>query len=249
MELAGTKESFVLLAADGAGKTMVLDSLRAAEVTATAVTLSSLDVTAIRHKLRRAIMAGGPVYLDALEIAARYVENLFFVLEDCLTTAEAVRVPWRLACRPAVWDAALAKALDSALPAFGQLRLLPLTRAAAVGVVSEVTSSPDEFLDEVVRVGMGRLAGSPLRLREAAVQWGKTGHLPESQLSAMEYEIEHLLEETGRLGETVPAADRGAPGGDVRLRPGGAIHEVLATAGGCLAGRGPTLIGRAGQRG
>lgn len=198
----------MLLAADGAGKTMVLGSLRAAEVTATAVTLSSLDVTAIRHKLRRAIMAGGPVYLDALEIAARYVENLFFVLEDCLTTAEAVRVPWRLACRPAVWDAALAKALDSALPAFGQLRLLPLTRAAAVGVVSEVTSSPDEFLDEVVRVGMGRLAGSPLRLREAAVQWGKTGHLPESQLSAMEYEIEHLLEETGRLGETVPADRR-----------------------------------------
>jgi hypothetical protein len=48
-------------------------------------------------------------------------------------------VPWRLACRPAAWDAGLAAALSGRLPGFRQLRLLPLTRAAARDVASEET--------------------------------------------------------------------------------------------------------------
>lgn len=188
----------MLLAADGAGKTRVLESLQATEGAVTAVNLPGRDVTGIRDALQRAIAAGGSVYLDALEIAARYVPNLFFVLEECLTTASAADVPWRLACRPAVWDGALATALSASLPVFSQLRLLPLTRMAAADVVCEVTSRPEEFLDEIVRAGLGRLAASPLRLRSAASQWEATGRLPDSQLSAMQYEVEHLLKETGR---------------------------------------------------
>jgi hypothetical protein len=204
-ELAGLPGSFVLLAADGAGKSTALESLQEIEPACTAVSLPALDVAGIRDALRRAIRAGGPVYLDALDVAARYVPSLFFVLEDCLTSAPAVGVAWRLACRPAAWDRALAMALDSSLSDFRQLRLLPLTRAAAAGVAAEVTRRPDDFLDAIVRAGLGGLADSPLRLRSAASQWDKTGRLPGSQLSAMRFEVGQLLEETGsRRPQGVP---------------------------------------------
>jgi hypothetical protein len=167
------------------------------------VDLPALDPAGIRDALREAIAGGAPVYLDALEIAARCVRNLPFVLRNCLTAAEAARVPWRLACRPAAWDGALAAALRSALPALSRLRLLPLTRVAAVDVVSEVTSRPGECLDEVIRAGMTGLAASPLWLQAAAFRWDREGHLPESQLSAIQYEVEHLLKESGQQDMTV----------------------------------------------
>jgi hypothetical protein len=195
-ELVGQPGGFVLLAADGAGKSMVLESLRAVEAAPTVVNLLALDAAGLRDELRQAITAGDPVHLDALEIAARYLPNLFFILQDCLSAAAAAAVPWRLACRPAAWEGARAAGLDSALPGFRQLRLLPLTRSSARSVVSEVTGSPDRFLDEAVRAGLGLLAASPLRLLSAASQWEATGHLPESQLGAMRYQVEHLLMET-----------------------------------------------------
>jgi hypothetical protein len=195
-ELAGQPGSFVLLAADGAGKTRVLESLRAMEAAPTVVNLLALDAAGIREELQQAVAAGGPVYLDALEIAARYVPNLFYILEGCLSAAPAATVPWRLACRPAAWEGARAAGLDSALLGFRQLRLLPLTRRSARDAVSAVTSNPDGFLDEAVRADLGWLAASPLRLLSAASQWEATGHLPDSQLSSIEYQVEELLKET-----------------------------------------------------
>lgn len=207
-ELAGQPGSFVLVAADGAGKSRVLESLRATEPGSLVVNLLALDAAGIRHELQRAIAARGPVYLDALEIAARYVPNLFFILEDCLSAAPAAVVPWRLACRPAAWEGARAAGLDSALPGFRQLRLLPLTRISARNAVSEVTSSPDMFLDEAVRAGLGWLAASPLRLLSAASQWDATGRLPDSQLSAMQYQVEQLLKETSSRQQPAVPDDR-----------------------------------------
>lgn len=206
MELAEQPGSFVLLAADGAGKSTVLQHLQLAEPVCTEVNLPAYDAAGIRQKLQQAVAAGGPVYLDALDIAARHVSAFFIVLQDCLTSPQAVGVPWRLACRPAAWEGELAAALRRNLPGFRQLRLLPLTRAAARDVVSEATGRPDEFLDALVLAGLGRLATSPMRLQSAARQWNDgNGHLPDSQLSAIRSEIEHLLRETSsRRPQRVP---------------------------------------------
>jgi hypothetical protein len=208
-ELAGQAESFVLLAADGAGKSTVLRGLRALEPGAIEVDLRVLDRAGMRDALREAVAAGGPVYLDALDVAARLEPALFLILEDCLTGPQAVGVPWRLACRPAAWDRGLAAALELSLPVFRQLRLLPLTRAAATGVVSEVTGEAAGFLDALVSAGLGRMAASPMRLQSAARQWADTGRLPDSQLSAIRFEVDRLLEETSnRRPRPAVALDR-----------------------------------------
>ena len=209
VELAGQEGSFVLLAADGAGKSTVLRHLRLAEPASTEVSLPGLEKAEIRHELRQAVAAGGPVYLDALDVAARHLPDLFIVLQDCLTKPPAAGVPWRLACRPAVWDGELAATLSSRLPAFAQMRLLPLTRAAAADVASEVTRRPDEFLDALILAGLGGLAASPMRLQSAARQWHDgSGHLPDSQLGAIRFEIERLLRETNTRQPQVVPLDR-----------------------------------------
>jgi hypothetical protein len=195
LELAGQQGSFVLLAADGAGKTTVMRHLRLAEPGSAEVNLAAFDKAGIRHELQEAAAAGGPVYLDALDIAARHLPDLFIVLQDCLTGAQAASVPWRLACRPAAWDGDLAAALGSQLPAFRELRLLPLTRVAAADVASQVTRRPREFVDALVRAGLGGLAASPMRLQSAARQWNDgSGRLPDSQLGAIRFEIERRTE-------------------------------------------------------
>jgi hypothetical protein len=70
-ELCGQAGSFVLLAADGTGKTTVLRSPRAREPGATEVNLSTLGKAEIRGKLQDAAASGAPVYLDAVDSAAR----------------------------------------------------------------------------------------------------------------------------------------------------------------------------------
>ena len=196
-ELCGQSGSFVLLAADGTGKTTVLRSLRAREPGAVEVNLSTLGRAEIRGKLEAAVAGGAPIYLDAVDFAARLEPAVYGILQECLTTADAARVPWRLACRPAAWDPGLAEALGSCLQPFRELRLLPLTRTAATGVAAEEVSNPDRFVEALVSAGLGRLAASPMRLKTVARNWEDTGNLAASQLEAIRLEIDHLLQETG----------------------------------------------------
>lgn len=105
-----TGGGFVLLAADGAGKTVVLDGLRDREPGSVEVDLSVLGKAEMREKLRDAAASGAPVYLDALDSAARLEPAVYRILQECLTTTDAVGVPWRLACRANAWDAELAGA-------------------------------------------------------------------------------------------------------------------------------------------
>ncbi len=63
--------------------------------------------------------------------------------------------------------------------------------------MSEVTHDTAGFLDALVSAGLGRMAVSPMRLQSAARQWADTGRLPDSQLSAIRFEVDRLLEETG----------------------------------------------------
>jgi len=102
-----------------------------------------------------AVAGGVPVYLDAIDSAARLDPAIYAILQECLTMPGAARVLWRLACRPAAWDAGLAKALRSSLRPFQELWLLPLTRAAVTGVAAEEISDPDGFVEALVSAGLG----------------------------------------------------------------------------------------------
>jgi hypothetical protein len=207
-ELAGSAASFVLLAADGVGKSTVLQGLREREPGAVEVRLATLDKRGMRDALLDAAETGAPIYLDALDVAARLAPAMFLILEDCLTGPQLARAPLRLACRPAAWDSSLARALRALPLPFRELRLLPLTRDGAVSVVSEVCDDPDGFLDALVGAGLGRLAASPMRLLSAGRQWNLGNGLPESQLAAISFEVDRLLSETGRPSAAVPADRR-----------------------------------------
>ena len=208
MDLAGCPSSFVVLAAGGAGKTRMLRGLRDREPGAVEVKLSILSKSWMGEELVRAMDAGVPVYLDALDEAELSEPAVFRVLEHHLTTPAASGVPWRLACRPAAWDPLLAEALRESLPGFAELRLVPLTRVAAGELAAEAGAEPGEFIDALIRAKLGRLAASPMRLRAAARHWASTGELPDSQASAIRFEVEQLLAETDRGRRPSLAADR-----------------------------------------
>ena len=178
--------------------------------------LSTLGKARVLGKLLAAVAGGAPVYLDALDFAARLEPGCLRILQECLTTADAARVPWRLACRPAAWDRGLAEALRSAHEPFRELRLLPLTRTAATGVAAEDVTDPDGFVDALVSAGLGRLAASPMRLKTVARNWEDTGNLAASQPEAIRLEIDHLLQETGAAGpgpQFPMTGGAGLPGG------------------------------------
>jgi len=195
-ELYGQAASFVLLGADGTGKTVVLTGLRAREPEAVEVNLSVLGKAEMRRELADAAATGAPVYVDAVDSAARLEPAVYRILQERLAAAEAASVSWRLACRPTAWDTELASAFGSPVRPFQELRLLPLTRAAAVGVAAEEVSDPEGFLNALVTAGLGRLAASPMRLKSVARHWKDTGALTASQLDAIRFEVDHLLEDT-----------------------------------------------------
>ncbi len=206
-DLVGSSGSFVLLASGGVGKTTVLDALRLQEDGAIAVDLSLFDKSGMHHALAAAVERSGPVYLDGLDVVAGDVREVFRIIEHHMTRPEAHRVRWRLACRPAVWDASLADALARSLPDFRELRLLPLTRHAAASLASRVGVSED-FLGAVARARLGLLAASAMRLEAAAKQWRETGKLPESHVQAVQYEVEQLLTEANPGVAQTLAVDR-----------------------------------------
>ena len=55
--------------------------------------LPALGKAEIRGKLHDASASGAPVYLDALDSAARLEPAVYGILQECLTTADATRVP------------------------------------------------------------------------------------------------------------------------------------------------------------
>jgi hypothetical protein len=209
-DLIGQASGFVLLAAGGAGKSFVMDWLADHEPSALMVDLRTLTGPELRAEVRAAITRGGPVYLDALEDAASYEPAAFRILERELTAPAARSIRWRLACRPAAWDAGLAAALKSSFPGFRELRLLPLTRMAAYELVASAGVSAGSFLEALARARLGRLAASPQRLLAAAHQWASTGDLPESHVEAISFEVDRLLAETdrGRRQPSLPADRR-----------------------------------------
>ena len=207
-DLVGCPSSFALLAAGGAGKTRLFRSLRRQEPGAVEVKLSILDKAGMHEELSRAIAAGVPVYLDALDEAELSEPDVFRILEHHMTAPTASGVLWRLARRPAAWSPRLAETLSESLPGFAELRLLPLTRDGAAELVAEAGAEPGEFIDALLRADLGRLAASPMRLGAAARQWVMTGELPGSQASAIRFEVGQLLGEADRGRRPSLAADR-----------------------------------------
>jgi hypothetical protein len=56
------------------------------------------------------------------------------------------------------------------LPGFQELKILPLSRAAAAALLVRA-EVPDGFLDPVAEAKLGRLAASAMRFEAAAKQW------------------------------------------------------------------------------
>ncbi|WP_409464020.1 hypothetical protein [Amycolatopsis sp. GA6-003] len=205
-ELTGSG-SFVLLAPGGAGKTTVLEALRTCEPTATVVDLSLYDKSGMHRELAAAIDIGQPVYLDGLDVAAREVPGALRILQSHLVKPESRGIPWRLACRPAAWDAHLSQALSDALPDFQKFVLLPLTRAAAAALCERI-DAPEDFINAVTDAKLGRLAGSALRFQAAAEQWRDSRTLPDSPLAAISYEVERLLTDAAPTANPTLPLDR-----------------------------------------
>jgi hypothetical protein len=199
--------SFVLLASGGVGKSTVLEALRALEPTGVVVDLRMFDKSGMHRELAVAIERDGPVYLDGLDVIASAEPSVFPILEHHMTSSAGQRVRWRLACRPAAWDVSLAAALKRTLPGFQELKLLPLSRAAAAALLMRA-EVPDGFLDAVADAKLGRLAASAMRFEAAAKQWRDVRSLPTSHLAAVEYEVEQFLIETGTSVQRSVPLDR-----------------------------------------
>ncbi|NJC64684.1 hypothetical protein HC028_09235 [Planosporangium flavigriseum] len=148
----------------------------------------------VRETLAKAIDTGGPIYVDAIDEIALYEPTIFRILQHVLTTSAAQGVAWRLACRPAAWNPALADSLRS--QGFSEWRLLPLDRPAAHKLVATVVADAQQFLDALVEANLGRLSASPMQLAATARQWQATGRLPASQADSIRFEIQRLLSET-----------------------------------------------------
>jgi hypothetical protein len=108
--------SLALLAAGGAGKTETVTALAEFETGARRINAAPLTRDGLERRINDACHDGAAVYLDGLDQAASVDPRLFQWLEDELTTTAARRVRWRLACRSAAWDAALARALHKLSP-------------------------------------------------------------------------------------------------------------------------------------
>lgn len=166
------------------------------------------DLGEFRQAIASAIADGVPVYLDALDQAALYEPRLFRVVEQELTAPEARSNAWRLACRSAAWPASLTSALKGHLSAFEELKLLPMDRATAQDAVTSAGFDGAEFIDALVRANLGRLSATPQRLLATARHWQAKGALPDSQLAAIEFEVNQLLAETDDLRPPRLPADR-----------------------------------------
>lgn len=121
-DLAGIPESFVLLAPPAVGKSEALKVLREREPDAANIAPETRTADGLEHALHGVMGSETPVYLDALDQAALYVPQLFRILERLMSSEAGRRTRWRLACRPAVWDARLAGVLEREFDAFEQLR-------------------------------------------------------------------------------------------------------------------------------
>ncbi|MEU4743975.1 hypothetical protein AB0G02_26400, partial [Actinosynnema sp. NPDC023658] len=231
-DLVANDDSYVLLAAGGAGKTTAFKWLSTRESDARYINLGSRSRGQQEREVAQAVETGGPVYLDGLDQAANADPQLFPWLEEELTTPAARRIRWRLACRSAAWKSSLSSKLREAFPSFTDLTLLPMDRATASRAFGA------EFVDAIAEAGMGRLSASPRQLSSTAAYWNKTGELPVGQLEAIGYEIEKFLEETDEHRSPRLPAERG-------LRIAKRLAAFTTFGGANLFSTGPTVIDRA----
>lgn len=208
-DLTTSPASYVLLAPGGVGKTVTFRGLSDAEH-ARYIDLNVTDLGEFRQAIASAIADGVPVYLDALDQAVLYEPRLFHVVEQQLTALAAHGNAWRLACRPTAWPTSLTSALKKHLPEFEELKLLPMDRVTAQDAVTNAGFDGAEFIDALIRAKLGRLSASPQRLLATAGHWHVKGILPDSQLAAIEFEVNQLLSETDDQRPPRLPADRAA---------------------------------------
>ncbi|MGH3870749.1 MAG: hypothetical protein ACRDSR_04410 [Pseudonocardiaceae bacterium] len=209
-DLITSSASYVLLAPGGVGKTVTFKGLSGAERDARYIDLTVAELGELRQEIASAIADGVPVYLDALDQAELYEPRLSHVLEKELTAPTACGNAWRLACRPAAWKVSLTSALKGSLPAFEELKLLPMDRTTAQETVTSAGFDGEEFIEALIRANLGRLSATPQRLLATARHWHEKRILPDSHLVAIEFEVSQFLKETDDRRHPQLPADRAA---------------------------------------
>ncbi|HEX5405109.1 MAG TPA: toll/interleukin-1 receptor domain-containing protein [Pseudonocardiaceae bacterium] len=205
-DLLAGDAGFVLLAPGGAGKSTVFRGLADFETGTTPIDVAPLTRARLESLVADVCRHGAAGYLDGLDQAASTDPLFLRWLENELTTAAARRVPWRLACRSAAWDASLAQVLQRDLPGFAEWKLLPLDRnAARTAVEGAIHKDGAAFVQAAVAAGLGRLSGCAGQLIAVARYWDAQGELPGDAVVAMDFELRYLLKETdGRLRPDLP---------------------------------------------
>ncbi|WP_254897368.1 hypothetical protein [Amycolatopsis sp. Hca4] len=199
-ELLAETASFALLAAGGAGKSVTCTDLAKAEQGARRIDTAALTIDGLERELDDACLDESAVYLDSLDQSASVEPRLLPWLQRYLTAPARRGTRWRLACRAAVWDAVLGRALFRDLPAFSVWKLAPLDRDAATEAVEGAVDASEfdaaAFMKDLVGARLGRLSGCVGQLVAVARYWSEQGELPRSAADAMKFEIEYLLRET-----------------------------------------------------
>ncbi|MEU1998198.1 hypothetical protein ABZ511_27460 [Nocardia gamkensis] len=190
-----------MLAPGGAGKTTLMEDLKAQETDSIAINLR-LDGHQPLTKLLESFSSsesassapfGRTVFIDAVDEALQVNSDIGYALVNLLKRPEARRAAWRFTCRPASWTIDLSTGLAEALSAFEELELLPLSLTE---IHSMAGADASDFLDAVKRAHLTRMLAHPLHASNLLDQWRGTGQLPASRSEAMWHSVRGMLAET-----------------------------------------------------
>ncbi|GAA0254035.1 hypothetical protein GCM10009527_057620 [Actinomadura nitritigenes] len=228
--------SLAVLGEPGIGKSRALQELTAGDDEVIHIGLDTVaDVQDLQYRLSAvdsAVAKGGTadrltLVLDGMDECPIPTKSLNHHLESELQRHRSLRV--LLGCRTADWPKTLGTRLQTLLPSFEVVELLPLGRTDVAALAAARGADGEAFLDAVVEAGAVPLAVLPLTLDLLLIAYQQAGHLPDSAVELYEQGLLRLVEDPDRDRE---ATKKPAGSGPQRL----AVAARLA-AYGMLCGR------------
>jgi hypothetical protein len=197
--LIGSRNSYVLLAPSGAGKTTLVEDLQSREPASTSIDLRlhvQQSFTELLNLLPSGSPAGNPratVFVDSVDEALQLDPNIGYVLVKLVGHSDLDHIAWRFACRPSSWTVDLTDGLSATLPGFEVLELLPLGLPELREMAGE---DADDFLEAVEQAGLTRLLAHPLHASNLLEDWRASRRMPADRSVAMQHAVARMLTET-----------------------------------------------------